>query len=61
MLSVNILSNIKGKYFYKSIRLIVFKVIRPIFFSAILFLVILILFFIFQYEKFIRFLEIINL
>lgn len=61
MESVYILSNIKGKYFYKSVRLIVFKVIRPIFFIAILFLVVLILLFIFQYEKIIKLLEIINL
>ncbi len=61
MESVYILSNIKGKYFYKSIRLIIFKVIHPIFFIAILFLVVFILLFIFQNEKTIKFLEIINL
>ena len=59
--SINILSNIKGKYFYKTIHLIIFKVIRPFFFIAILFLVVFILLFIFQNEKTIKFLEIINL
>jgi hypothetical protein len=54
MESVNILLNIKRKYFYKSIRLIVFWVTLPLLFS-------LILLFIFQNEKIMKLLEIINL
>lgn len=54
MESLNIFSNIKGKYFYKSVRLIVFYVILPI-------LVIITWLFIFQTEKLIKFLEAINL
>ncbi len=54
MESVNIFSNIKGKYFYKSIRLIMFYVILPILFIITLLLI-------FQNEKLIKFLEAINL
>lgn len=54
MESLNIFSNIKGKYFYKSVRLIVFYAILPIF-------IIVTLLFIFQNEKIIKFLEVINL
>ena len=54
MESLNILSNIKGKYFYKSVRLIVFFVILPI-------LVTITLLFIFQNEKLIKFIEAISL
>ena len=54
MESLNIFSNIKGKYFYKSIRLIVFYVILPV-------LVIITCLFIFQSKKLIKFLEAINL
>lgn len=54
MESVNIFSNIKGKYFYKSIRLIVFWVVLPI-------LVILTLVFLFYNEELIEFLKVISL
>jgi len=54
MESFNLLSNIKGKYFYKSIRLIVFYVVLPI-------LAILTLLFVFENEKLIKFLETISL
>jgi hypothetical protein len=53
MESLNILSNIKGKYFYKSIRFIVFWVILPV-------ILISTYLFIYHYPKVIQFFEIIT-
>ena len=54
MEAINILSNIKGKHFYKSIRFIVFWVILPL-------IIIFTFLFIYHFEKMIKLLETITL